>query len=174
MSKFHSSVSRRDFMKGLGLAGAGIGAAAMAAPAFNDLDELMSSASGPIHKWPWFVKEREQYDFTLPHDLSKLTRTDQRHTLQCSWQGTPEINAWMDDRDGVGTVKKWAAEKAAYDKKGLEQPKGWGGIRNMAYRATFGYASSLDTPNGFLPPKWLHLQPVASPGGKALQRKIRG
>ena len=31
MSKFHSVVSRRDFMKGLGLAGAGLGAAAATA-----------------------------------------------------------------------------------------------------------------------------------------------
>ena len=32
MSKFHSNISRRNFMKGIGLAGAGLGAAAAAAP----------------------------------------------------------------------------------------------------------------------------------------------
>jgi histidinol-phosphate/aromatic aminotransferase/cobyric acid decarboxylase-like protein len=42
MGKFHSTVSRRTFMKGLGLAGAGIGAAAAAAPVFHDLDEVSS------------------------------------------------------------------------------------------------------------------------------------
>jgi len=40
MSKFHSIVSRRQFMKGLGLTGAGIGAAALTAPMFHDLDEV--------------------------------------------------------------------------------------------------------------------------------------
>ena len=43
MSKFHSTVTRRDFMKGLGLAGAGIGAAAAASPVFHDLDEVAAS-----------------------------------------------------------------------------------------------------------------------------------
>ncbi len=38
MSKFHHTVTRRDFMKGLGLAGAGLGAAAATAPVFHDLD----------------------------------------------------------------------------------------------------------------------------------------
>jgi hypothetical protein len=35
MSKFHSTVSRRTFMKGLGLAGAGLGTAAATAPVFH-------------------------------------------------------------------------------------------------------------------------------------------
>ncbi len=43
MSKFHSTVSRRNFMKGLGLAGAGLGAAAAATPVFHDIDEITSS-----------------------------------------------------------------------------------------------------------------------------------
>ncbi len=43
MSKFHSTVSRRSFMKGLGLAGAGLGAASAAAPVFQDLDALAGS-----------------------------------------------------------------------------------------------------------------------------------
>ncbi|ADJ26822.1 hypothetical protein Dehly_1541 [Dehalogenimonas lykanthroporepellens BL-DC-9] len=38
MTKFHTTVSRRDFMKGLGLAGAGLGAASVAGPSFQDLD----------------------------------------------------------------------------------------------------------------------------------------
>ncbi|PVV82819.1 reductive dehalogenase [Dehalogenimonas alkenigignens] len=162
--QFHGTLSRREFMKGLGIAGAGLGAASLAAPAFNDLDELIASKPGPIHQYPWWVKELEQYDFTLPHDWSKLTRTDERHTIQCSWQGSAEVDAWMDDRDGAGTAKKWAAEKAAYDKNGLAQPKGWGGLRNMAYRTTFGYGTNLDTPNGFMPPK------VATPETRGIPR----
>jgi hypothetical protein len=37
MSKFHSIVSRRDFMKVLGIAGAGLGATAATAPVFHDV-----------------------------------------------------------------------------------------------------------------------------------------
>ena len=44
MSTFHSQVSRRDFMKGLGLTGAGLGAAGMINPVFHDLDEVLSSS----------------------------------------------------------------------------------------------------------------------------------
>ena len=58
MSKFHSIVSRREFMKGLGLAGAGIGAASLAAPSFHDLDEMISS-SGAQWKRAWWIKNLE-------------------------------------------------------------------------------------------------------------------
>jgi hypothetical protein len=36
MSKFHSTLSRRDFMKALGVTGAGIGAGMAVSPAFHD------------------------------------------------------------------------------------------------------------------------------------------
>jgi len=45
-------------MKGLGLAGAGLGAAAAAAPVFHDLSELSTSAKANF-KQPWYVKELE-------------------------------------------------------------------------------------------------------------------
>ncbi|CAI83513.1 reductive dehalogenase [Dehalococcoides mccartyi] len=55
MRGFHSSVSRREFMKVLGLGTAGLGAIAASAPVFNDLDEIVSS--GGKWKRPWWVKE---------------------------------------------------------------------------------------------------------------------
>ena len=58
MSKFHSTVNRRDFMKALGLAGAGLGAAAAAAPVFHDLSEVATSQKANF-KHPWYVKELE-------------------------------------------------------------------------------------------------------------------
>ena len=58
MSKFHTTVSRRDFMKGLGLAGVGLGAAAATAPVFHDLDDVGTSSKAH-YKEPWYVKELE-------------------------------------------------------------------------------------------------------------------
>lgn len=163
MSKFHSSVSRRDFMKGLGVMGAGIGAASLVAPTFNDLDELASSAPGPIHNLPWYVKERETYDISSPHDWSKISRYDERHTLQCDWQGSKEIEAWLDDRDGAGSAAKQAADKKAYQAECLKNPRGWAGLRAKA-ASQLGYGNKLDTPNGFLPPK------VSSPASLGIPR----
>jgi reductive dehalogenase len=76
MGKFHHTVSRRDFMKGLGLSAAGLGAATVANPGFHDLDEVSSSAGGEL-KRAWWVKEN---DFgkpaTLEIDWSKVQRAD--------------------------------------------------------------------------------------------------
>jgi len=81
MSKFHSMVSRRDFMKGLGLAGAGLGAAAAAAPVFHDLDELISSPQAN-QKRPWYVKERELMNPTTEIDWNIMKRWDFRFHAQ--------------------------------------------------------------------------------------------
>jgi reductive dehalogenase len=75
MSKFHSTVSRRDFMKGLGLAGAGIGAAAATSPVFHDLDEVMGAPQGET-KHPWYVKELEHEHPTVEIDWSIYQRID--------------------------------------------------------------------------------------------------
>ena len=53
MPNFHSTVSRRDFMKAIGLAGAGIGGAALVAPGFKDLDDALSS--GGVSR-PWWTR----------------------------------------------------------------------------------------------------------------------
>ncbi|XUX00038.1 MAG: reductive dehalogenase [Dehalogenimonas sp.] len=73
MSKFHSMVSRRDFMKNLGLAGAGLGAAALTAPVFHDLDEMKSASSG-IDADPWYVKQRNYLDMTTEVDWDVMKR----------------------------------------------------------------------------------------------------
>lgn len=75
MPKFHSTVSRREFMKALGLVGAGIGGASVAAPVFHDLDELASSGTDVNHE-PWWVKTRDD-DGTTPIDWNAVTRYDQ-------------------------------------------------------------------------------------------------
>ncbi len=75
MSKFHSTVSRRDFMKAIGLAGAGISAAAATSPVFHDLDELASSVpEGVAEKRPWWQKERSYLDMTTEVDWDMKNR----------------------------------------------------------------------------------------------------
>nr|UZH91609.1 reductive dehalogenase [uncultured bacterium] len=82
MTKYHSTVSRRDFMKGLGLTGAGLGAAAIVAPTFHDLDEVAAnsgSTSGPGGKLkrPWWVSELDHgQTATLEIDWSQVQRPD--------------------------------------------------------------------------------------------------
>ena len=39
-NNWHSTVTRRDFMKALGFGAAGLGALAATSPVFHDLDEL--------------------------------------------------------------------------------------------------------------------------------------
>jgi reductive dehalogenase len=67
VDKFHSTVSRRDFMKTLGLTGVGLGAAAAAAPVFRDLDEVKSAYSGG-RKHPWWIAERDHFNPTTEVD----------------------------------------------------------------------------------------------------------
>ena len=72
MSKYHTTLSRREFMKAIGLAGAGLGAAAAVVPVIHDLDELPSLV--PTSNWqkPWFVAEREAYNPTVEADWDMI------------------------------------------------------------------------------------------------------
>ena len=74
MSKFHSTVSRRDFMKAVGLGAAGLGAAGAAAPVFHDMDEVIASPQGSAENHPWWVKERPYLDSTTEIDWSRMER----------------------------------------------------------------------------------------------------
>ncbi|MBA2084245.1 reductive dehalogenase [Dehalococcoides mccartyi] len=92
MSKLHSTLSRRDFMKGLGLAGAGLGAVAATTPVFHDMDELTSS--GTKARYPWWVKERDYFDTVCRIDWDMLER------------GSSEVMQSIFDENGnnIGTL----------------------------------------------------------------------
>ncbi|MEN8614018.1 reductive dehalogenase [Dehalogenimonas sp. THU2] len=79
MSSFHSIVSRRDFMKALGVTGAGLGAAAAVAPSFNDIDDMMGAPSASNHL-PWYVKEMDLLKCTSEIDWDMLKRWDHSNT----------------------------------------------------------------------------------------------
>jgi epoxyqueuosine reductase len=84
MSVFHSTVSRRQFMKVLGIAGAGVGGAALVAPAFHDLDEV-AAAGDTMQKHPWYVKERERLDPAVEIDWDLVARYDRRQMGQSAY-----------------------------------------------------------------------------------------
>jgi len=75
MSKYHSTLSRREFLKALGLGTAGIGAAALAPPVFRDLDEVLTSPQS-MWKRPSWVKEASKP--TVEVDWNTLKRYDYR------------------------------------------------------------------------------------------------
>lgn len=79
MSIFHSTISRRAFMKNLGLAGAGIGGAAAVAPVFHDLDELTASSDAQI-KRAWWIKDVDEP--TVEIDWNMMKRHHGFHSTQ--------------------------------------------------------------------------------------------
>jgi len=92
MSKFHSTVSRRDFMKALGLGAAGLGAAGAASPVFHDLDELAASPNGAKPRHPWWVKERDHMDPTTEIDWSMMQRFEAHHLLSAFTHTYPTLH----------------------------------------------------------------------------------
>nr|UZH91532.1 reductive dehalogenase [uncultured bacterium] len=105
MSNFHSTVSRRDFMRGLGLAGAGLGAAAAAAPVFKDLDELTLSTP-EVREKPWWVKER---DFDNP-------------TVEVDWENKEPFDGRKRDAWITGEMsEEWQTKQVELIKEGISQ-----------------------------------------------------
>ena len=82
--KNHSTVSRRDFMKAIGLGAATLGAAGVVA---HDLDEVLALGSNidKSQSRPWWVKEKDEP--TVQVDWSIQTRWHGGQTGQCTyWQ----------------------------------------------------------------------------------------
>ena len=82
MQKFHSiepkSVSRRAFVKALGVGIGGLGAAAAAVPVFHDIDEIIQTGQDIQVKepMPWWVRERDYLNPTVEVDWNVLQQFD--------------------------------------------------------------------------------------------------
>ncbi|OBW62539.1 MAG: reductive dehalogenase [Dehalococcoides mccartyi] len=106
MSKFHSNVSRRDFMKALGVVGVGAGTAAAATPMFHDLDEVIAS---PIagKKRSWWIKDLEIGKPTVEVDWNVLSRYDDGNCLHgvsgrlANFVGADAVNALNAEREAT-------------------------------------------------------------------------
>jgi len=81
MSKYHSAISRRDFLKAMGLSSAALGVTSISAPVLNDLDDLIAL---PEAEWkrPWFVKEVDKP--TCEIDWNIIKRFDYSEVM---WAG---------------------------------------------------------------------------------------
>ncbi len=114
MSDFHSTLSRRQFMKALGFGGIGLGGVAMAAPVFHDLDELISSDKSTVKK-PWYVKERAFGDVTMEHDWNVIKRFNPGlHRNSSPQLYTPDWNARIVANGAANQIKFMAENKAGY------------------------------------------------------------
>ncbi|PVV82637.1 reductive dehalogenase [Dehalogenimonas alkenigignens] len=138
MGDYHSTVSRRDFMKGLGLLGTGMGAASLVSPRFHDLDELISSASThPTH--PWFVKEREQANPTSEVDWKIFKQWDKvNNNIPTISDEAKAFNAQRDRKfDMEGLINKLPGrDRRAYALAamvtGLQTSPAWDGTATTA------------------------------------------
>ncbi|AKG54159.1 reductive dehalogenase [Dehalogenimonas sp. WBC-2] len=136
---FHSTVSRRTFMKSLGMVATG--AAALTLPVYHDLDE-MKSDDAAIFKNPWWVKEVDEP--TVEIDWNTLKPCDSR--IACNDTSVPEkyhgtefgfkpgyweelsarardnkINWMKENRPGY-TVKDWALRQSVTAPPGASFP----------------------------------------------------
>ncbi|XUX00745.1 MAG: reductive dehalogenase [Dehalogenimonas sp.] len=109
MSKFHSIITRRDFMKSLGLAGASLGTLGLTAPALHDLDEAIASDTAK-KKRAWWVKEVDTP--TVEIDWSMIHRHHGFHSLQSG--------AILARYIGLEEQAKLSAQNAADTKTGLQ------------------------------------------------------
>ncbi|MCL2475400.1 MAG: reductive dehalogenase, partial [Chloroflexi bacterium] len=110
MRKNHSTISRRDFMKALGLGAATLGAAGAATTVFHDVDEITASTKS-IQKLPWYVKERDYKNPTVPIDWTVLPRLDGSFPYQSRPTLTPQERYDM----GIpgGSSGTWASPEQA-------------------------------------------------------------
>ncbi|MEN8615348.1 reductive dehalogenase domain-containing protein [Dehalogenimonas sp. THU2] len=120
MKGFHTTVNRRDFMKGLGLAGAGIGAASLVAPQFQDMDDVLSSPKSNF-KHAWFVKNRDAFNPTVEIDWDQI----KPWKLDAEWgnfqkiQNADVLPGFLDNQKNLQALKaQWRTEqRERYDIK---------------------------------------------------------
>jgi|GEM_PF-2370188 reductive dehalogenase len=111
MSKFHCTVTRRDFMKVLGL-GTASTVTAMSTPVFHDLDEVACRSAGEFNsttamqKRPWYVKEVDQA--TVEIDLTRRTPFVGMHAATGVLSGRQ-----CTDEENALKLQMWADNKLA-------------------------------------------------------------
>jgi epoxyqueuosine reductase len=110
MAKYHSTVSRREFLKALGMGSASLGALAIAPPEIRDLDEAVAS---PRADWkrPSWVKEVAKP--TVEIDWNTLKRFDYRSVMFVNGfsKAVGQETATNLNAVGPANTKKWIMDK---------------------------------------------------------------
>ncbi len=153
MSKFHSMVSRRDFMKGLGFASVGLGAATAVTPAFADLDDLLSSGTS-TQKRAWWVKEVDEPTVEIDWSIMKrhYNYSTQSNAIVAAYPGLERYNS--ETSTGPSPDDRMKANEAGYRLRDQALADANRGIRgNTVGPEKFGQANRT-TPEERGVPKW--------------------
>jgi epoxyqueuosine reductase len=154
MSKFHSVLSRREFMKKIGMAGAGLGAASLTAPVFHDLDEVISASDEGKSLDPWWVKEQDYEKPTVEFSFDKLVRPDMaalttyttyRDVYGQDLKNHPIVKAW-----GYDQYLKYKDQQSAAAKEGLLQKLTGNDLKQKAIAEGAAFGHTKDFPEFFL------------------------
>ena len=158
MGKYHSTISRREFLKALGLGGVGLAGAALAPPLFHDLDEAMSSTQAQWKRPSW-VKEVDkptaEVDWSLmpPFDPTDVmwekgfVKAVGAAQADVAYQAaTRNRIAWISNNRPGYTLRDWAFNQARHFLKG-------------GYTDTYGCQTFLGTQKSPTPeslglPRW--------------------
>ncbi|RJO61851.1 MAG: reductive dehalogenase [Dehalococcoidia bacterium] len=110
MSKYHSILSRREFLKALGMGSAGLGALAVAPPAIRDMDEVIASPQADWKRPAW-VKEVDKP--TVEIDWKILERFDYREVMFVNGftKAVGKETAGILSQVGLANAKKWIRDK---------------------------------------------------------------
>ncbi|PVV84090.1 reductive dehalogenase [Dehalogenimonas alkenigignens] len=133
MNKYHSTMSRRDFMKALGVAGG----AMAAAPAFADLDE-MAAKDGLYTKRPWWIKTREHLEMTTEVDWDEMQRYSENDTMR----GTKANGYRLSLYDQTEWDRRSALKKEE-ETKFLKEDKPGFTLKDLAYSSNVGSNQSV-------------------------------
>ena len=102
MINYHHTLSRRDFMKRLGLTGMGLGGASMMMPQFHDLDEISKVTSSKTTSIPWWVKTIDQprlFEFTSTY--TRYENSKRQYNISA------EENAQYSNTAKQNAIDKW-------------------------------------------------------------------
>lgn len=152
MSIFHSTVSRREFMKGLGLVSAGVGGAFATGPGFHDLDELMQSGVS-TQKRAWWVKQVDEP--TVEIDWSLMQRhynySTQSAAIVAQYPGLERYNAEV--ATGKTPADRMKDNQAGYRLRDQALASANSGLRLSTPATKFGQIT-VQTPEQRGVPKW--------------------
>ncbi|MGI2336269.1 MAG: reductive dehalogenase [Dehalogenimonas sp.] len=179
MGKFHTTVSRRDFMKSLAVATGGLGAATALAPGFRDMDELVTGPNGE-YKRPWWQRTVDKP--TIDIDWTVMSRFAEGETMRGS-----RLKRFQEaGQSAVDAYEQAQLEGAVWKQRGLEEnlpglslrdtALNFGGFLNFQYTGTFGRSTFLGsqkapTPASLGVPRW-----EASPeeNSRMIRQVLRG